>query len=109
MPQALRFSRGLGSGAPGPHFLDELAVAQCQDSIAESRGQVIVRDKEDSSVIFTMQIVADQPGIQTRPAQLADALFLTHPALMAHVETLRSQSIPVRVTVKKRLDQFGEF
>src|SRR5580704_6035728 len=59
MPQALRFSRGLGSGAPGPHFLDELAVTQCQDSIAESRGQVIVRDKEDSSVIFTMQIVQE--------------------------------------------------
>jgi hypothetical protein len=62
-----------------------------------------------TDLIFTMQIVADQAGIQTRPAQLADALFLTHPALMAHVETLRSQSIPVRVTVKKRLDQFGEF
>jgi hypothetical protein len=62
-----------------------------------------------TDLIFTLQIVADQPGIHSRPAQLPDALFLTHPALMAHVETLRSQPIPVRVTVKKRLDQFGEF
>ncbi len=38
-------------------FLHELAVTQREDSIAERRGQVIVRDQQNRGVEFAVQIV----------------------------------------------------
>src|ERR1700692_3830293 len=64
--QTLFSSRGRVPGSACAHFLDELAVPQRQDSIAESGGKVIVRHQKNGGVEFTMKIVEEAKDIFSR-------------------------------------------
>ncbi len=61
------------------------------------------------SAAFTLQFINDMPEMEAQPAPLPNALRLSHPKLLALVETLRSRPEALSVSVQKREDHFEGF
>jgi hypothetical protein len=61
------------------------------------------------SVAFGLQFVNDVAGMEASAAPLPNALRLSHPKLLALIETLRSRPEVLAVPVNKREDHFEEF
>lgn len=65
--------------------------------------------RTSESVFFTIQFIRESDGLEVKPGNLGDALFVRHTDIFGDLETLSSKTSAIEVSVKKRTDSFDEF